>query len=164
MDQTAIQGNLSAFKLAGPRLALQKGDEEVLLSHILQHLGIEISPIQFQWHVHQLRQTFKSAELGVPLAKRFRVDRIPYHLEGLKTAEQFRETKGSAAENLPAVQQFLLVPKGQRRSRLMAKATQLTNADFEDYRASLYISIRFRALEPYYQFQCTAELAKVPCV
>ena len=141
MDQTAVQETLLAFGLTGQRLALQLGDEDCLLRQILQQLGIEIPRPQFAWHLRQLKKVVMAADSAVPLAKRLRGDHLPYYLEGLRITDQYREKKAAAVSTpLELPPQFLLPPKGQRRNRLMAKATQLTKVDFEAQEMKKYVS------------------------
>ena len=141
MDDTGIVDSLLALGLTGPRLALQQGDEEKLLTQLLQHLGVEISPEQFRWHRLRLKRSVRHAILSLPLSKRLRGDSLPYALEGIKIQDQFLEQEKSRARAELAVPvQFLIPAKGQRRRRMLAMASQLTKVELDAMESQKYVS------------------------
>jgi hypothetical protein len=132
MDETGICECLNSLGLAGPRLALQKGDEATLLRQILHHLGVEVCPFQFEWHRKRLVWAVHLAEAGQPLAKRLRGDFLPYSLEGLRIQEQCYAKQLENQKAIPVAPTLFMVPrKGERRRRQLAVASQLSKQELD---------------------------------
>jgi hypothetical protein len=140
MDETGICECLNSLGLSGPRLALQKGDETTLLQQILQHLGVEVCPLQFEWHRKRLVWAVHLAEVGQPLAKRLRGDFLPHALEGLRIQEQCYAKQLESQKAVPVVPTPFMVPrKGERRRRQLAVTSQLSKQEIELVESQKYV-------------------------
>ena len=125
MDETSVVGSLEAWGFTGMRLALQQGDETVLLTQIFQHLGMEVSAAQFKWHLHRLIHSIRMEVERLPLHKRLKGFHLPPLAQQLQDSMQAHRNhpKPEAAQVLP--ESFgLLPPKGIRRRIQMLAAKE----------------------------------------
>ena len=88
MDETSVVGSLEAWGFTGMRLALQQGDETVLLTQIFQHLGMEVSAAQFKWHLHRLIHSIRMEVERLPLHKRLKGFHLPPLAQQLQDSMQ----------------------------------------------------------------------------
>ena len=148
MDESGIRECLLSFGLVGTRLALQRNDERILLKQLLEHLGIEVSGEQFSWHLALLRRETRRAVEGVPLAKRLRGDGLPIAMQYLRDQDKCNRLQKAQATTAPKVpDQYLLPPKGQRRSRMLAAVSMLTKVEADELECRRHLSLVIKLFE-----------------
>jgi hypothetical protein len=147
MDQSAIEGSLTALGLVGPRLAIQAGDEHVLLDQIVRHLGISMEWQQKRWHLAKLFRLVQVAVDRSSIAKRMRGDNLS-SAQQILLDRMFMDR--ATAQRTPLIvvpSEFLIPPKGQRRSRQLAASAQVTQQEQEELDKRKYLAILIDILE-----------------
>ena len=125
MDETSVVGSLEAWGFTGMRLAVQQGDETVLLNQIFQHLGMEVSAAQFKWHLHRLIHSIRMEVERLPLHKRIKGFHLPPLAQQLQDSIQAHHNLLKPESVQAKAESFgLLPPKGIRRRMQMQAAKE----------------------------------------
>ena len=140
MDQSAIEGSLIALGLVGPRLAIQAGDEHVLLEQLIRQLGISMEWQQKRWHLEKLFYLVQTAVDRNSLAKRMRGDHYSTAQQILLDRMSMDRTTARFSPPIVVPNEFVIPPKGQRRNRQLASLTNVTQQEQEELDKKRYLA------------------------